>query len=298
MTEKKIAATFPVSPRHWVGDGFPVRSLFSYQSHAALTDPFLLLDHAAPTEFPPAERPRGVGEHPHRGFETVTLVYAGEVSHRDSSGGGGTIRPGDVQWMTAAAGVVHDEFHSEDFTRRGGMLEMVQLWVNLPAKEKMRSPRYQSILAGDIPSVELPGGAGSLRVIAGEYAGTRGPAATFTAINVWDGELAPDARVRFSVPAGFTLLVVVLEGVLQLNDANDAREGQVVLFDRDGEDFTVAAPERSRLLLLSGEPLDEPVVGYGPFVMNSEAEIHRAIEDFNRGSFGRLPADEPGATTQ
>lgn len=291
MAIKQVAEVFPVSPKHWVGDGFPVRSLFSYQTQGALTSPFLLLDHAAPTEFAPTDRPRGVGEHPHRGFETVTLVYAGEVAHRDSSGGGGTIRPGDVQWMTAASGLVHDEFHSEDFMRRGGMLEMVQLWVNLPSGEKMRAPRYQSLLSADIPVVELQDGSGSLRIIAGKYGEIRGPAETFSPVNVWDGALAESASIQLHVPDGFTLLVVVLEGKLSLNTAMEAGEGQAVLFERAGSDFTVAASRPSRLLLLSGAPIDEPVVGYGPFVMNSKEEIRQAIEDFNRGRFGRLPVE-------
>lgn len=294
MALKQVAEVLPGSPKHWVGDGFPVRSLFSYQDQGALTSPFLLLDHAAATEFPAANRPRGVGEHPHRGFETVTLVYAGEVSHRDSSGGGGTIRPGDVQWMTAASGLVHDEFHSEDFTNRGGTLEMAQLWVNLPSSEKMRPPRYQSILAAEIPVVTLPGGAGTLRVIAGEYGDTKGPAETFTAVNVWDAGLNANASAAFSVPSGFTLLVVVLEGKLLINQSTEVNEGRAVVFDRAGSEFSIESPVPSRLLLLSGEPIDEPIVGYGPFVMNSREEIRQAIDDFNRGRFGRLPVGGAG----
>ncbi len=287
---KSITAIRSAPQGHWVGDGFPVRSLFSYQADAAALSPFLLLDYAGPATFSAAAVARGVGEHPHRGFETVTIVYAGEVEHRDSSGGGGTIGPGDVQWMTAAAGILHDEFHSREFTRTGGVLEMVQLWVNLPAKDKRSAPRYQTLTNSSIPSIALAGGAGRLRLIAGEYAGERGPARTFTPIDVWDVRLQAGRSASFEMTEGHTLALVVLHGALRVNDGPPAREAQLVLFERGGRRFQVQAEGDAAFLVLSGEPIDEPVVGYGPFVMNSEAQIREAIADFNSGRFGRLPA--------
>jgi redox-sensitive bicupin YhaK (pirin superfamily) len=280
---KKILGLYSAPRPHWVGNGFPVRSLFSPTTHGAHLSPFLLLDYAGPAQFAPAERPRGVGEHPHRGFETVTIVYQGEVEHRDSTGGGGKIGPGDVQWMTAAGGILHDEFHSHEFTRSGGTLEMVQLWVNLPAKDKSAAPGYQSIRAADIPNVALPDGAGALRVIAGTYSDKRGPAKTFTPIDVWDLRLNTGKSVELHVAEGRTAAVVVLRGTVLVNDSEIAREAQVVLLDRTGTDFTIEANNDASLLVLSGEPIDEPVVAYGPFVMNTEAEIQQAIDDFNQG---------------
>lgn len=282
---KNILGLYSAPRSHWVGNGFPVRSIISQASHGAHVSPFLLLDYAGPVQFPPAARPRGVGEHPHRGFETVTIVYQGEVEHRDSSGGGGTIGPGDVQWMTAASGIVHDEFHSQAFARKGGTLEMVQLWVNLPAKDKSAAPGYQSIRSADIPTIALPDAAGSLRVIAGEYAGARGPARTFTPLDVWNLRLNAGKSVQLGVVEGRTLAVVVLHGTVMVNDTEIAREAQLVLLDRAGTDFTIEANGEAKLLVLSGEPIDEPVVAYGPFVMNTEAEIEQAIDDFRQGRF-------------
>jgi redox-sensitive bicupin YhaK (pirin superfamily) len=287
---KKVQGLYSPPRPHWVGDGFPVRSLFSHATLGAHVSPFLLLDYAGPARFAPAERPRGVGEHPHRGFETVTIVYQGEVEHRDSTGGGGKIGPGDVQWMTAAAGILHDEFHSREFTRSGGTLEMVQLWVNLPAKHKSAPAGYQSIRGDDIPSVALPGEAGSLRVIAGEYAGSRGPARTFTPMDVWDLRLRAGKSAALRVPQGRTLALVVLQGAVMVNDSEIAREAQLVLLDRAGTEFTLEANTDATVLVLSGEPIEEPVVAYGPFVMNSEAEIRQAIEDFNQGKLARAHA--------
>jgi redox-sensitive bicupin YhaK (pirin superfamily) len=287
---KKITSIQTNPNRHWVGDGFPVRSLFSYHTHGAQTSPFLMLDYAGPYKFEPAARPRGVGEHPHRGFETVTIVYSGEVEHRDSTGAGGKIGPGDVQWMTAASGILHEEFHSHDFTRTGGDFEMVQLWVNLPAKDKMSKPGYQNLLDQDIPSVELADGAGRVRVIAGEFDGHKGPAHTFTPINVWDVRLNNGRKTQFEVQEGYTLALIVLHGTVQVNDSQVAREGQLVCFDRAGSDVSVEANGDVTLLLLSGEPIDEPIAGYGPFVMNTAEEIDTAIRDFNSGKFGRMAA--------
>ncbi|OXI34219.1 quercetin 2,3-dioxygenase [Burkholderia sp. AU16741] len=287
---KKIQGVYSAPRGHWVGDGFPVRSMFSYQSHGTHLSPFLLLDYAGPATFEPASAPRGVGQHPHRGFETVTIVYDGEVAHRDSTGAGGTIGPGDVQWMTAASGILHEEFHSEAFTERGGPLEMVQLWVNLPAADKMGAPGYQTLLNADIPVVELPDGAGRARIIAGEFDGRRGPARTHTPIDVWDVRLVAGGHARFPVAEGRTLAVVVLSGTVLVNGETVAREAQFVQLGRDGSDVEIEANGDAKLLILSGEPIDEPIVGYGPFVMNSQEEIRTAIEDFNSGRFGEMQA--------
>lgn len=273
-------------PQHWVGDGFPVRSLFSYQDSSAF-DPFLLLDYAGPHEFAPAEATRGVGEHPHRGFETVTIVYQGELEHRDSSGSHGTIAAGDVQWMTAASGLVHEEFHSQRFTRDGGILEMVQLWVNLAAKDKLSPPRYQGLLAADIPRIPLAGGAGTARVIAGDFNRTKGAAKTFTPINVWDVELVESGATELKIPEGHTALVIVQSGAVQLN-ATRLKAVELAAFDRDGTQVRLQADRASRLLVLTGEPIGEPVVGQGPFVMNTRDEIRQAIQDYQAGRMGHL----------
>ncbi|MEO7775234.1 MAG: pirin family protein [Steroidobacteraceae bacterium] len=285
---KEILGVYSAPRSHWVGDGFPVRSLFSYQSHGAHLSPFLLLDYAGPAQFPPAKQARGVGEHPHRGFETVTIVYSGEVEHRDSTGAGGKIGPGDVQWMTAAGGILHDEFHSAEFTRQGGTLEMVQLWVNLPAKDKGSTPGYQTLTKQDIPVVQLPDAAGTLRVIAGNYGGTAGPARTHTPMDVWDMRIQQGKTARLSVDKGRTLALIVLHGIVLVNGEEIVREAQMVLLDRESGNVRIEANSDATLLVLSGEPIDEPIVGYGPFVMNSETEIRQAIEDFNAGLFGKL----------
>jgi redox-sensitive bicupin YhaK (pirin superfamily) len=282
---KKLLSVRRETERHWVGDGFPVRSLFSYQDQSPPPSPFLLLDYAGPAEFAPASRPRGVGEHPHRGFETVTVVYQGEVAHRDSAGNSGRIGPREVQWMTAASGVVHEEKHSPEFTRRGGTLEMIQLWVNLPARFKMTPPRYQTLLDAQIPAVVLPGG--SVRVIAGDFAGARGPAQTFTPINLWDLRLRAGERVELPLPEGHTAALLVLKGVASLDGLARAKHAEIAIFDPSGESIAVQAEEDLTALVLSGEPIDEPVVGYGPFVMNTEEEIEQAITDYQAGRFGR-----------
>ncbi len=285
---KKILGVY-TSPRpHWVGDGFPVRTLFSYDSMGKHVSPFLLLDFAGPHDFPATSLRRGVGQHPHRGFETVTIVYQGELAHRDSTGAGGLIGPGDVQWMTAASGILHEEFHSESFARRGGILEMVQLWVNLPARDKMSAPRYQTILDQSIPAISLAGGAGTLRVIAGEFEGRQGPAQTFTPIDVWDLRLKREKPVQLPLIEGRTSALVVLRGTVQVNGSQVVREAQTVLFDRAGDEVLLEANDEALVLVLSGDPIDEPIIGYGPFVMNSEAEIRQAVEDFQAGRFGQM----------
>lgn len=279
------------NPRgHWVGDGFPVRSLFSYSTHSKTLSPFLLLDFAGPAEFTPAATPRGVGQHPHRGFETVTIVYRGEVSHRDSTGQGGTIGPGDVQWMTAGAGILHEEFHSEAFTRAGGMLQMIQLWVNLPARHKMTTPRYQAILNSEIPAAPLANGAGTVRVIAGQYENAKGPAHTFTPMNVWDLRLVASGSTTVPAPTGWNTALIVLNGQIKVNSERVVQDGAMVVLSAQGSDCFIETLSDASVLLLSGEPIDEPVVGYGPFVMNTRSEIEQAIHDFNSGKFGEMPA--------
>jgi hypothetical protein len=282
---KRVLGIRGTSESHWVGDGFPVRSLFSYHDSGKELSPFLLLDYGGPREFAPTTERLGVGEHPHRGFETVTIVYAGEVEHRDSSGGGGKIGPGDVQWMTAASGVVHEEFHGREFARRGGMFEMVQLWVNLPAKDKLAPPGYQNILSADIPVVSLPDGQGEVRIIAGELAGKQGPARTFTPIHVWDVRLKE--RARLQVPEGFTTAVVVLKGDLRVNGAQ-AGPASFALLDPHGTEIELESEGGATALLLCGQPIDEPIVGYGPFVMNTTKEIQQAMVDYQTGKMGQL----------
>ena len=270
---------------HWVGDGFPVRSLFSYNTLGQHISPFLLLDYAGPHYFEPTSARRGVGQHPHRGFETVTIVYDGEVEHKDSAGNGGVIGPGDVQWMTAAGGILHEEYHSPGFAKTGGPFRMVQLWVNLPAKDKMAPGGYQGIVSADIPVVELPEDAGTARIIAGGFDGAKGPARTFTPINVWDVRLNRDAEVTLDLPEGHTAMLVVLSGHVTVNGTQDAGEAEVVLLSREGVDVSIHADGDAVLLVLTGEPIDEPIVGHGPFVMNSQDEIIQAIHDFNAGRF-------------
>jgi len=251
-------------------------------------DPFLLLDYAGPQAFGPAEAPRGVGEHPHRGFETVTIVYQGQLEHRDSGGNRGSIGGGDVQWMTAASGVVHEEFHSERFTREGGVLEMVQLWVNLPAKDKMSPPRYQELLDAQIPRVELAECAGSVRVIAGQFQGARGPAKTFTPFEAWDVNLKAGGSTELRAADGHTTLLVVQQGKVLVNGDALAKAVELVLFDRAGETIGLRAESDARVLVLSGQLLGEPIVGQGPFVMNTREVIRQAIDDFQAGRMGRL----------
>ncbi|HBL6925445.1 TPA: pirin family protein [Citrobacter koseri] len=287
---KQITGVYTAPRPHWVGDGFPVRSLFSYQSHAEQLSPFLLLDYAGPHTFAPGaeNEKRGVGEHPHRGFETVTIVYSGEVEHRDSTGRGGVIGPGDVQWMTAGAGILHEEFHSSAFTQQGGELEMVQLWVNLPAKDKMAVPGYQGISSDLIPAVTLPDEAGTARIIAGRYQDVKGPAHTFSPLNVWDMRLQRDRHLTLPVAEGWSTALVVLKGSITVNGTTPVNEAQLVVLSQKGENMHLEASSDASVLLLSGEPLNEPIVGYGPFVMNTKQEIAEAVRDFNSGRFGQI----------
>lgn len=291
---KKIIGVYRNQNMHWVGDGFPVKNLFSYDRLGQAISPFLLLDYAAPYHFSPTTQQHGVGSHPHRGFETVTLAYQGEVTHKDSAGGGGTIQSGDVQWMTAGAGLVHEEFHSAEFAQKGGLFEMVQLWVNLPAADKMTAPKYQAIAAKDIPVIEFEHGAGHIRVIAGRYmdghAEHHGPASTHTPVNVWDGQLKAGQVQHLHVPVDHNVLLVVLSGEMQLNGTQHVQDSSIVMFAQDGEpDIRLEALQDSKFLLLTGQPLNEPIQGYGPFVMNSKDEIIQAFNDFNSGKFGEIP---------
>lgn len=285
---RNILGIYSAPRPHWVGDGFPVRSMLSHFEQGEHVSPFILLDYAGPVDFEPTAARRGVGEHPHRGFETVTIVYDGEVEHSDSTGAGGTIGPGDVQWMTAASGILHQEYHSPTFARKGGRFEMVQLWVNLPAKDKMSKPGYQTLLAQDIPTVSLPDGAGSLRVIAGQYGDAKGPARTFTPINVWDLRLVDGKPLELDLPEGQTLSVLVLAGNVEVNGTESLRAAQTALFSRSGGGITLQAAGDAKLLVLAGEPINEPVVAQGPFVMNTEAEIRQAMMDYRTGRFGAI----------
>jgi redox-sensitive bicupin YhaK (pirin superfamily) len=285
---KKLLRIHKSSGMHWVGNGFPVRSVFDYNGLGQELSPFLLLDYAAPYQFAPGQEKRGVGGHPHKGFETVTVAYQGELEHRDSSGGGGRIGAGDVQWMTAGNGIVHEEFHSQDFTRRGGTLQMVQLWVNLRAQDKSAKAGYQTLLKAQIPNVELPQEAGSVRVIAGDYDGHKGAAKTFTLINLWDVSLRAGKSAELPLPEGHTTTFLVLSGEVAVNGESKAGEGDLAIFARPGEGITLKAKTDAKLLVMDGEPIAEPVVGHGPFVMNSRAEIQQAFEDYQLGRRGEI----------
>ncbi|OOF81394.1 pirin family protein [Rodentibacter caecimuris] len=291
---KKVANVFTAPEKHWVGNGFHVASMFSYNDKDKNLDPFLLMDYNPPKYFQGGRRDnsefdlRGVEEHPHRGFETVTIAYQGEVSHRDSHGGGGTIGTGDVQWMTAGSGVMHEEMHSEKFAKEGGLFEMVQLWVNLPEKDKMTEPKYQAIKSADIPVVKLPNNAGQVRVIAGELLGATGAASTFSPINMWDTTMNANATHTFSVPESHNVVILVLEGTIQVGGEAIARRGELVTFERGGADVLIESNNEAKLLILTGEPLNEPIVGYGPFVMNTREQIVEAFNDVQSGKFGRL----------
>ena len=285
---RKILGTYSAPRPHWVGNGFHVRSMISPGTQGEKLSPFIMLDYAEPKIYTPATERRGVGQHPHKGFETVTIVYDGELEHRDSTGAGGTIGPGDVQWMTAASGILHEEFHSKAFSEKGGTMEMVQLWVNLPAKYKGAKPGYQTLLDQQIPTVELPRGAGQVRVIAGRYDGHMGPAKTFTPIDIWDVRLGRGKTATLVLPEGQSLAVVVLAGTVGVNGGETVPAAEMVQFAREGGDITLEANSDAKLLVLSGEPINEPVVAYGPFVMNTAGEIKQAMLEFQSGKFGEM----------
>ena len=285
---KQVRRVLDAPPLHWVGDGFPARSMFSYAREPETWSPFVLLDYIGPMEFEPTNDRRGVGAHPHRGFETVTILHAGEVEHRDSAGHRGAIGPGDVQWMTAASGVLHEEMQSRAFSRRGGLFWGAQLWVNLPAAQKMSPPRYQDLRAAQFPVVTLDDGVGEATIIAGELLGARGPATTVTPVELAVLTLRAGARVDLSLPDGHTALLLVERGAVRVNDGPPAHEAQLVELTRAGATFHLTAESDAQVLLLGGEPIDEPVVGHGPFVMNTWPEISRAIHDVQAGRLGTL----------
>jgi quercetin 2,3-dioxygenase len=275
---------------HWVGNGFHVSTYFpSPGLPPERVSPFVLMDYGPPRDFPPlAHGKRGVGWHPHRGFETVTLAWEGAVAHRDNAGHDGMIGPGDVQWMTAGAGIFHEEYHEADFTRRGGRMHMMQLWVNLPRKDKTAPPAYQPITSADIPRVPLEPG-GEVRVIAGAHQGARGPARTFTPMTMLDARLDAGGQLPVALPATYNALAVVAKGRVRAAEVS-ASAGELVLFANDGDRLELYAEEPSHVIVLAGEPIDEPIVQYGPFVMNSRDEIRQAIVDVELGKFGPVPA--------
>jgi quercetin 2,3-dioxygenase len=281
---KNVLRIYRQPEGHWVGDGFPVHTVLDYQRHPELS-PFLLLDHAGPADFAPAAKARGVDWHPHRGFETVTLVLDGEVDHQDTAGNGGRIGEGEVQWMTAGAGLLHKEMHSPELTRRGGRFQALQLWVNLPAKSKMAPPRYQTLTAASIPVVD------GVRVIAGEYRGAKGPAQTFTTVNLFDVRLRPGQNLSLDLRDGFSAGLYVVSGQIQVN-GQAANETELVVFDREGNDVELTATSDAIVFVMNGAPIDEPVVGYGPFVMNTTAEIQKAFADYHAGRLGKIPTKE------
>lgn len=286
MKQKKVLGIYGPGSNHWVGDGFPVRNLFP--SNGVEVSPFLMLDYAGPLKFEPSAKRRGVGEHPHRGFETVTIAYQGSVGHRDSAGNSGVIYPGDVQWMTAASGVVHEELHEAEFTKNGGVFEMVQLWVNLPKAQKMSKPKYQAITKEQIPVIELPGG-GHVRVIAGELLGRRGPATTFTPVELFDVILKAGERFELPLPDGHNAAVVLRKGDVTLN-GEELLQGEALIapLTEAGDGVLLEAKADTQLLILSGEPIPEPVASYGPFVMNTQDELRQAVADYRAGRMGHL----------
>ena len=283
---KAVLGVYQPGSTHMVGDGFPVRNLFPSNDLDQDVSPFLMLDYAGPRYFSPTDHPRGVGEHPHRGFETVTIVYEGVVAHRDSAGNAGVIGPGDVQWMTAASGIVHEEFHEKEFASKGGTLHAIQLWVNLPRASKMSAPGYQTILNADIPAIEL--GGGELRVIAGSYQGRKGPALTFTPIQLYDLQLKVGARTSLTLPDGHNTSIFVMQGGVSVNGSPNAGEAELIVCNRNGSQVTIEAQEDSRILIMSGEPIQEPIARYGPFVMNTNAELVQAVKDYQAGKMGHL----------
>ena len=284
---KKIKYTYTSDQKHWVGDGFHVYGLLRPSEELnKFISPFIMLDYASPKEFSITDRRRGVGEHPHRGIETVTLAYQGEVEHRDSSGGGGIIRPGDVQWMTAGKGIIHDEFHSEEFSKKGGVFEMVQLWINLPKKDKMTAPKYQEISREVIPTISLKDDI-NLRVIAGNFEGTKGPSSTFTAVNLYDIISKENTNISLKFENGTNTVVLIMSGELKIENKN-FKDKDILIFEREGKQIDLKVSNNFKGLILNGEPINEPIVAHGPFVMNTKEEIYQAFSDYQNGKMGRL----------
>jgi len=289
METKKIERVIQPAGTHFVGNGFRVHNIIRGTEGLSMQrmSPFIMMDYNSPYYFSPSETPRGVGVHPHRGFETVTIAYKGKVEHHDSSGGGGVIEEGDVQWMTAASGVLHKEFHEKEWSKKGGMFQMVQLWVNLPAKYKMSAPKYQAILNASIAKVALANDCGVVEVIAGEYKGTKGAASTFTPMNLLNVKLKTNGTADFSFPANYNTAALVLEGSVEIN-GTPVPANAFTLFENSGENFTIQATAGAEVLVLSGEPINEPLAAHGPFVMNTKQELIQAFNDFNEGKFGYL----------
>lgn len=275
---------------HWVGDGFRVHNFIPSGYHLEMErmTPFILLDYNAPYEFMPSDKPQGVGVHPHRGFETVTIAYQGKVEHHDSHGGGGIIGTGDVQWMTAASGILHKEYHEKEWSKKGGVFQMVQLWVNLPAKHKMSQPKYQAILNADIKRYVMDDNGSEMEIIAGEYKGVKGIASTFTPIHMYNAKLNKDVEMELNFPSHYNTALLVLEGSIVINGTEKVPTHNLALMANDGEHFTVKATEKAKVLVLSGEPINEPIAPHGPFVMNTRQELVQAFDDFNKGKFGYL----------
>jgi len=287
--KRTIERVFRGAPDHWVGNGFHVSNYFpSATDFEKRMSPFFLLDYQKPEEYVPTTKRRGVGTHPHRGFETVTIAFQGSVAHHDSAGNGGVIRPGEVQWMTAGSGILHNEYHEESFAKAGGVLHMIQIWVNLPRRHKLAAPNYQALTGAAIKETALPDGKGLVRVISGAFEATKGPASTFTPAHMLDLRLNAGARVRLPTPKDFNTALLVLQGKVKANGSAAVSDGQFVLFKNDGDEVVIEALGDSTLMFLSGAPIDEPLVHYGPFVMNTTDEINQAIDDFNNGKFGRL----------
>lgn len=290
MSTKTVELVASPKPPHFVGDGFRVHNFIpsGYRLDMQRMNPFILLDYNATHYFPPSDKPRGVGVHPHKGFETVTIAYKGKVAHHDSSGGGGVIGEGDVQWMTAANGVLHKEYHEAEWSKKGGDFQMIQLWVNLPAKHKKDKPKYQAIKNEEIAVYNLENDSGTIEVIAGDYKGVKGPASTYTAIHMYNAKLKKDAVANFNFPDNYNTALLVLEGSITVNKTEKAPTDHLVLMANDGEHFTVAADEDALVFVISGERIDEPIAAQGPFVMNTKTELLKAFEDFNKGKFGYL----------
>ena len=288
MSTKQVEIVLAPKQPHFVGDGFRVHNFIpsGYGLTMERMDPFIMLDYASRYHFPPTGKPKGVGVHPHRGFETVTIAYKGSVAHHDSAGGGGEIKEGDVQWMTAASGVLHKEYHAESFCATGGDFQMVQLWVNLPAKDKMSTPKYQAIENSNIPKIKVEGGI--VEVIAGAYENHKGAASTFTPINMLNAKLASGGSATFSFPSNHNTCILVIEGEVILNDTEDVPLDHLALFKNEGETFTIKASQDSIVLILSGEPINEPIAAHGPFVMNTREQIMEAFQDYELGKFGDL----------
>ncbi len=290
MTERKVEIVVPPREPHFVGDGFRVHNFIpsGFRLDMQRMNPFIMLDYNARFYFPPADKPKGVGVHPHRGFETVTIAYKGKVAHHDSSGGGGVIGEGDVQWMTAASGVLHKEYHEENFSKEGGDFQMVQLWVNLTAKDKMSSPKYQAISHNQINKYILPDHGGEVEIIAGNFKDVRGAASTFTPIHLYNARMNAGGKADFTFPEHFNTALLVIEGAIKVNESENVPVNHFVLFENTGDSFSIEATENAIVLVLSGEPIMEPIVAHGPFVMNTQSEIVKAFDDYHKGKFGTL----------